>query len=120
MMNTNFRPCVYIAGALRGDIPAYLSNVSRMVKTGEEVRRQGFSVFIPGLDLIQGIVTGDMVFHDYFLNSWSWIPKCDAVFVTPQSENSQGTKQEVELAESLGIPVFDNIDDLVKAFSQNQ
>jgi NAD-dependent oxidoreductase involved in siderophore biosynthesis len=42
------------------------------------------------------------------------------VFVTPQSENSQGTKQEVELAESLGIPVFDNIDDLVKAFSQNQ
>jgi hypothetical protein len=115
-MDKTFRPCVYIAGALRGTIPEYIANVSRMIKTGEEVRRNGFSVFIPGLDFLNGVVMGDLDFHDYFLNSWSWIPKCDAVFVTPQSENSQGTKEEIELALSLGIPIFDNISDLVFAF----
>jgi hypothetical protein len=117
-MNKEFRPCVYIAGALRGTIPEYLSNVSRMVKTGEAVRRQGYSVFIPGLDLLNGVVLGDLEFHDYFLNSWSWIPKSDAVFVCEKSENSQGTKEEVELAYSLNIPVFYNIEELHKHFEK--
>lgn len=114
------KPLIYIAGALRSDIPGYISNLHRMIKTGEQVRRSGMSVFIPGLDVLQGVVMGDMVFEDYFQNSFAILPRCDAIFLTPGWETSKGTAREIDLAKSLGIPVFDNINELVKAFSQNQ
>lgn len=107
---------IYIAGALSGDSPTYISNCSKMIKYAEYVRRSGYSVYIPCLDILQGLVMGDMEFDDYFNNSFAILPRCDAIFLTPGWENSKGTKREIELAGAHNIPVFSNIEDLNKYF----
>lgn len=114
------KPLIYVAGALRSDIPGYISNIHKMIIMAEKIRRAGFAVFIPCLDILQGIVMGDLLFHDYFQNSFAIILRCDAIFLTPGWENSEGTKDEVDRAEQRGIPVFDNLDILINAFNMNQ
>lgn len=118
--NDNKRFLIYIAGALRGDIPTYISNASKMIKYGELIRRVGYSVYIPALDLLQGLVMGDMEFDDYFNNSFAILPRCDALYLVPNWENSEGTKKEIALAKSLNIPVFDNIDNMNAFFNINK
>lgn len=103
---------IYIAGALRADVPTYISNLHRMIVYAEKVRRLGFAVYIPGLDLLQGLVMGDLSFNDYFENSYEILKRCDAVFVVPGWENSEGTKKELKEAQSKGIPIFYTIDEL--------
>ena len=44
----------------------------------------------------------------------------DAVYVCPNWETSPGTKREIELAESLGIPVAYSIDELQKVCPSGQ
>ena len=45
----------------------------------------------------------------------SWIEDCDALFVGkyPEWENS-GVQQEIELADTLGVPVYWNLEDIPK------
>jgi len=104
-----YRPLIYVAGALRGDVPTYISNCSRMIKYAESIRRSGVAVYIPCLDLLQGLVMGDMEFTDYFNNSFEVLKRCDGVYLVPGWENSEGTKREIALAESIGIPVFSDM-----------
>lgn len=104
---------IYIAGTLRSDIPGYIANCSRMIKWGERVRRLGFAVFIPCLDLLQGLVLGDLEFNDYFDNSFVILERCDAVFLVPGWKQSEGTKKEIARANELGIPVFEDEEELV-------
>ena len=103
------KPLVYIAGALRADIPTYIANCSRMIKIAEEVRQQGYAVFVPCLDLLSGIVIGNLKFDDYFNNSFEILKRCDCVFLVPGWQSSEGTKREIELAKRYEISVFEDI-----------
>lgn len=40
---------IYIAGKLNSDAPGYIQNCHAMIKQADEIRRLGFSVFIPFL-----------------------------------------------------------------------
>jgi len=104
---------VYIAGKLNGKAVDYLKNVSDMMVVAEEVRQKGFSVFIPAIDLLMGIKHGYTNYHDYFDNGQPWLMAADAVFLVPGWEESKGTKDEIDTAIELGIPVFSNINELV-------
>ena len=110
----------YIAGALNADAVGYIKNCHRMIKTARQVRNAGFSVYIPCLDFLEGLVDGNFDYNDYFDNSQPWLEASDFVFLTPGWETSKGTQREIEYAKSLGIPVFENLSDLVNAFNQNQ
>jgi hypothetical protein len=101
---------IYIAGKLNDDAVGYLQNVSKMVRVAIEVQRAGFSVFVPCLDLLCGIVAGDFTYDDYALNNIKWLEVSDAVYVLPDSENSKGTQKEIALANSLDIPVFHDLE----------
>jgi hypothetical protein len=101
---------IYVAGKLNDMAVNYLQNVSRMMKTAEEVRKVGYSVFVPCIDLLMGIMFGDYDYPDYFNNSQPWIEVADGIFLVPGWETSEGTKKEIELAKSRGIPCFENID----------
>ena len=107
---------IYIAGKLNDDACGYIKNVHRMIKTAREVRRAGFSVYVPGLDFLEGLVDGHFEYEDYFQNSQPWLAASDAVFLVPGWETSSGTKREIELAGELGIPVFENLDQMVENF----
>ena len=97
---------VYCAGKLNGMACDYNKNMHHMIVWSEKVRRLGYAVFVPGLDMLTGIVMGDLDYTDYFENSQPWLAASDAVFVTPNWETSKGTAKEIEYAKSLGIPVF--------------
>jgi hypothetical protein len=103
---------IYIAGRLNDDAVGYLQNVSRMVKAALEIRKRGYSVFVPCLDLVMGIVDGNMSYEDYTANNKAWVEVSDAVYVIPGSDESRGTQEEIALALRLGIPVIRNIRDL--------
>jgi hypothetical protein len=112
---------VYIAGALsskekNGRDPStvvvdYLSNVSKMCKAASEVRKMGHYPFVPGLDLLLGVVNGDWTEEMYRGCGMAFLEVCDAVLVISKS---YGVMKEVERAEELGIPVYYSIQDFIR------
>jgi hypothetical protein len=110
---------VYIAGKLNDDACGYIKNLHRMIVAAERVRKAGFAVFVPCLDILQGIVAGNLGYEDYFDNSQSWLDVSHAVFLTPGWETSKGTAAEIQRAKAQGIPVFSGIDELVRVLMEN-
>lgn len=111
---------VYIAGKLNDNASDYIRNLHNMIREAEEVRRKGFAVFVPGLDFIMGVVLGNWEYEDYFNNSQPWLNVSDAVYVTPGWETSKGTAREIERAKQKGIPIFFNLEDLIKYKNENE
>lgn len=107
---------VYIAGALNSDAVGYVNNMHTMIRCAEQVRREGFAVYVPCLDILMGLCSGQYTYKDYFDNSQPFLLACDAVFVCQNSEFSKGTQDEIKTAKDVGIPVFDDVRDLVLAF----
>lgn len=107
---------IYVAGPLNAMAVDYLKNVSNMMTEAEHLRRLGFSIYVPAIDLLMGIKFGYTDYHDYFDNSQPWLKASDAVYLCKGWENSKGTKAEMETAMANGIPVFDNPDELLKYF----
>ena len=98
---------IYIAGRLNDMACDYIKNVHEMIKDAEEVRKAGFAVFIPGIDLLCGLVQGDWNYKDYFDNSQPWLDASHAVYVRSKDwEKSSGTSKEVLRAKNQNIPVF--------------
>lgn len=100
---------IYIAGKLNDMAVDYLLNVHKMMATAEEVRKAGYSIYVPAIDLIMGIAFGYTKYEDYFNNSQPWLEASDAIFLTPGWETSKGTEKEIQLAWKNDIPVFDDL-----------
>lgn len=100
---------IYIAGKLNDMAVDYLLNVHKMMVTAEEVRKAGYSIYVPAIDLIMGIAFGYTKYEDYFNNSQPWLEVSDAIFLTPGWETSKGTEKEIQLAWKNDIPVFDDL-----------
>lgn len=114
---------VYIAGRLSANANNstanavnYLHNVHRMMKTAQEVKEAGFSIFVPAIDLLMGIKFGYETYDDYFNNNLVWVKKSDAVFLVPNWYGSPGTEREIEFAWANNIPVFDQLDEMWEYF----
>ena len=111
---------IYIAGKLSDPHLDYLKNVYKMVQTAEQVRRAGFSVYVPGLDLLQALIMGDLEYSDLFNNSQPWLEVSDAVFLVPGWGTSEGTKKEIAKATMLGIPIFEDLEEMKEYFEQEK
>jgi len=103
---------VYIAGKLNADAVGYLYNVHKMMTTAEKVRKAGYAIFVPAIDLLLGIKFGYTNYHDYFDNGQEWLKASDAVVLVDNFYTSKGTYQEIKTALDRGIPVYRNVDDL--------
>jgi hypothetical protein len=110
---------IYIAGKLNDDAVGYIKNCHRMIKTAKTVRDAGYSVYVPCIDFLEGLVDGNFSYTDYFENSQPWLMASDAVFLTPGWLDSKGTQKEMLLAESNGIPIFDSVEDMNKHFKND-
>jgi hypothetical protein len=105
---------VYVAGKLNDMACDYITNVHILSKCAGELRRQGFSVFTPSNDLIEGLISGMMTYQDYFQNNLEWIEVSDAIFVCPyRYKESKGVLKEVEYAKTHNVPVFYDMDALI-------
>ncbi len=94
----------------------YLANCRKMIITAEQLRSYGFSVYVPCLDIVYGLVIGGLAYADYFENSQPWLMAADAVFFTPGYEHSSGCRNEWELASSLNILIYTEVGQLLGQF----
>lgn len=108
---------IYIAGKLNDMTIPYIGNMRRMILTAKQVRDAGFAVYVPCLDILEGLVCGDMEYSDFFDNGQAFLAVCDAVMLTHGWETSKGTQREIEYAKSLGIPVFEDLGEMVNYFN---
>lgn len=108
MKKNKSKKLIYVAGALSDDTAGYIQNLHRMIKWENKIRKLGFATFCPGYDFLGGLAAGDWEYKDYFENNQPILERCDAVFLVPKWENSKGTKKEIEKANRLNIPIFNN------------
>lgn len=109
---------VYVAGAMSSDnLPTMLQNIRRGVKMGAKCLEAGFAPFVPHLDIFFQLMEGEELkaekqdFYDY---SMEILTRCNYVVVCEKSENSYGTKKEIEKANELGIPVFNSFEEMLE------
>jgi hypothetical protein len=111
---------IYIAGKLNDtDAVKYLYNVHKMMHVAELVKKAGFSVYVPAIDLLMGIKFGYTDYNNYFDGSQPWLEVSDAVFLVPGWETSPGTAKEMRRAEKNHIPVFGSIMEMSEHFRTN-
>lgn len=99
---------VYIAGPYtNGD---QVQNVRNAIIAAESIMSAGMVPFVPHLNMLWHMVSP----HDHTTwLAWDayWLAKCDAVLRLPGV--SLGADREEEQAQTLGIPVFQSVEELV-------
>ena len=104
---------VYVAGKLNDDACGYIQNLHRMILLANAAREAGFAVFVPGIDILQGLLAGNWTYRQYFDNSQPWLRSSDAILVVEEGwRTSTGTLREIETAKTHNIPVFYGFDGL--------
>lgn len=106
---------IYCAGKLSDNACNYIKNMHKMIKQAKILRANGYSVYTPCLDILEGLVDGEFDYEDYFNNSQLFLLRCDAVYVCEGWETSRGTAKEIELATKNNIPVFFSLKELNQA-----
>lgn len=107
---------VYVAGPFRG---ANAWEIAQNIRRAEDLAFQawqaGFAVICPHLNTAhyQGALP-DEVWLDGDLTILS---RCDAVLLTHDWARSAGASAEVYFAQNIGIPVYESLADLVRAFN---
>lgn len=107
---------VYVAGAYSADnILQVLTNMRRGMKVAKDVLLAGYAPFTPWHDFHHTLMLdpGEELFvHCYHDFSLAWLEVSDAMILVPGYENSKGTAVEIARAKELGIPVFNNLEEL--------
>ncbi len=107
------RQKIYVAGPYtKGNVE---QNVDNAIEAANIIADLGFAPFVPHLTHF---------WEERFPRPYAFwleldnefLPCCDAVLRLPGE--STGADKEVELAKSLGIPVFESIDELMDAFEE--
>lgn len=100
---------VYLAGPISAG--NQFENVANGIKVGQEIWNMGAIPFIPHLSALASIaIPGGMSYENWMEYDFAWLETCDGLFRMPGV--SPGADLEVAHAGSLGIPVFELLDDL--------
>lgn len=103
------RKRIYVAGAYSADnVMDVLQNMGRGIKASAHLFRKGFAPFCPWLDYhyVLDDPNADIALVDFYEYSLAWLAVSDALYILPNHENSNGTKNEIAFAEKRHIPVF--------------
>lgn len=102
---------VYVAGPFRGPSAwAIENNIRRAEELALEVWRLGAAALCPHTNtrFFQGAASDEV----WLQGDLEILRRCDAVIVVPNWQNSSGSVAEVAEAARMGIPVFNNLNDL--------
>lgn len=105
---------IYIAGPFRADTHwGIVMNVREAEHHALHVWRLGGMAFCPHLNTAN--FQGSLKDQVWLRGDLEMLRRCDAVWLLPDWKKSKGSRNEKKLAESLGIPCFENGRE-VKAF----
>lgn len=103
---------VYVAGPYSSDnILGVAKNIKIARDIGVKLMQAGFFPFIPHNDWELAVRTELPMTH-FKANSMSWLEVSDCVLLLPNWETSSGTLDEIERADKLSIPVFEQLTEL--------
>ena len=109
-MHKKKRWCVYVAGKYSDDnVLDVLKNMRKGIKKSAKLFELGYAPFCPWIDyhyVLSSDAPDAITVQDFYDYSIEWLKKSDAVLVLQDWEDSHGTVKEVEMARSLGIPIF--------------
>src|SRR5262249_18590433 len=102
---------IYIAGPLStGNL---VSNIKPAIEVANELIRRGFAVFCPHLSHFNELFAGESIpWEEWLTMDESWISVSHAVLRI--GGPSRGADREVAFAHRLGIPVFYQVQNLVR------
>jgi len=104
---------IYIAMPYRADtINGILHNIARARDVAESLWRLGFVVLCPHLNT--AFMDGAIPDEAFLRGDLELLRRSDAVFTGPGWDESEGAIAEVNLATSLGMPVFEDEHSLVR------
>lgn len=99
---------VYVAGPYsKGD---QVLNVRAAVDASNALMFEGFVPFLPHLTMLWHLITPKS-YPEWLAYDALWLARCDAVLRLPGE--SEGADREVDLARSMGLPVFFEVAELV-------
>jgi hypothetical protein len=107
-MNNTRQTRVYVAGPYSGGDTAV--NVRTAIIAANQLRDRRFAPFVPHLTHFWHLVC-PRDYEDWLDLDNQFLPCCDCVLRLPGE--SSGADKEVELARSLGLPVYKSICDLL-------
>lgn len=107
---------VYVAGAYSANnVIDVLKNIGRGEEYSSKIFMLGMAPFCPWHD--KSYVTqnwkNDFTVKQFYDYSIAWLEVSDAMFLVPGWEDSKGTIAEIEIANKIGIPIFDDLNDLL-------
>lgn len=97
------------------DASTRLQNTREAMKAWHILADAGFVAFCPHLSHFLDEYKARPR-SEWLQQSAAWVEVCDCVLAFDRSE---GVEAEVSLAHSLGIPVFDSLDDLGRAYGRS-
>lgn len=112
------RPLLYVSGPMfsQGNL---IENVRTAALLGKVAYQRGWAPVVPHYDILAQLVTGEVAPDPYLDVDLSILAYCKALVTTRKDWDAYtrdgvktGTQQEVELAESLGIPVYMTVAEL--------
>lgn len=104
-----FRRRVYVAGPYRHPDP--VENTHRAIKAGDQLWELGFAPFIPHAATMAWHLVCPRPEAEWLEYDNQFLAVCDGLLRLPGF--SAGADAEVKLAESLAIPVFYNVQELL-------
>jgi hypothetical protein len=100
---------VYVAGKYNDtNVIGVLRNMRRGIWVSVKLMLKGYAPYCPWADWIFAMFA-DMPGTMYKAASMEWLKVSHVIFLVPGWEDSPGTWDELEVARSLGIPVFTSI-----------
>lgn len=122
-MNKGSIPIIYVAGPYRAATPEGVGlNIASAYKVGTEVIKRGYGVIIPhsNTGCMERILSN--VPDEFWLAmTLELMRRCDAVVLCPGWTRSTGTLGEINEARRIGLPVYEDVDDLpeIDAFAES-
>lgn len=117
-------PVIYLSGPYRADTKEKTyKNIKAIEDVAEELNKLGIGYFSPHSNSAL-FTQGDQYFlkladpnaHEHFMNvDRRILLTCDAMLVCGDWQTSVGTKEEIEFAARIGIPIFYDFNDLINS-----
>lgn len=102
---------VYVAGAYSGYIMDVASNIRKGRRMCIDLVLSGYNPYCPWNDW-EWAVVADIPIEAFQRVGIAHLLKSDCVLLVPGWEDSKGTRREIEIAQEMGIPVFESMTEL--------
>lgn len=111
--NNKRKKIIYVSGKYSGTPKEINENISLAKKYAVKIWELGYTALCPHLNTFNFQLSSTSIkYQDYIDGDLVLLKNCDAIFMLPEWEKSNGATIEKEFAEDNGMPIFYNLEDI--------